>query len=421
MKKILVAIAVIITIICFNSCEENYFELPTTHVSSIDSIKSQREWLIEFYNFYNGDEWVNNENWCSPYPLNTWYGIETDSNGYVTAIRLPNNNLKNKSFESSINLAIFPNLHTIDLNRNKIGDLYINNANCLEFVNISNVSGSIEIYNCKKLKSIKCDNSYLNGTSPFSLVNCNMVDSIDLRNSTIEGGLPGITPLLDNIGLSITNNSNLASINITNSSIYSGCLIENCTNLHKIEFSNSIFFPICGGILITETPLLDTLELCNSEYYSTMFSKPFYIGTCRLKNIHCENAIGFRFVFRGDMKQFNITEDFKNCDVIFYGKIDTLNISNYNENTFLIGGDCNYLDVYNSKIGFNKLNTVNKKANFVNSVCDNLIYNNFANGCYLNFENTILNQINGNADAEPVNANCSFYQSYTEWYNHFPK
>ncbi|MBE6318227.1 MAG: leucine-rich repeat domain-containing protein [Bacteroidales bacterium] len=134
MKKILVAIAVITAIVCFNSCEENYFELPTTHTNFIDSTKSQREWLIEFYNFYNGDEWINNENWCSPYPLNTWYGIETDSNGYVTAIRLPNNNLNRNDYKQ-FNFNQVPYLRILDLSNN--GLVFTSLPNNLEYLDIS--------------------------------------------------------------------------------------------------------------------------------------------------------------------------------------------------------------------------------------------------------------------------------------------
>ncbi len=499
MKKIFVAIAVIIAIVCFNSCEENYFELPTTHgalneavsgangATMVDSIKSQREWLIEFYNVYNGDEWTNNENWCSPYPLNTWHGIETDSNGYVTAIRLTNNNLTSE-IDTKYNFKAFPNLHTLDLSNNSlIIDLYCrlppfieyldiskNKVPSIEFnfwvmtslkyLNISNNDTIIDLFiaNAPYLEELKIDNIKYNnftligdacpklklkhldishnngdGSGRVFISGWDSLQTLDISNVTIsnvsihstknlrkikcnnfEGSMKFYNAWMEIIsyGSSKTHHpyaNNIDSIDIRNSTL--SFSIEKPLNLVYLDAHNTTFTSPCH----LEAPLLETLNLCNSNEAEIHIETAQ--NTCRLKNIYCENAVGHHLVFESYLNRLNINEHFNNIKITCKYSIDTLNISNYNGNTLLIN-DCNYLDVYNSKIGFpDKWNMVNKKANFVNSVCDNLIYNNFANGCYLNFENTILNQINGNADAEPVNANCSFYQSYTEWYNHFPK
>ena len=49
--------------------------------------------LYDFYYSTNGDEWVNKEGWLTTAPLSEWYGIETDANGNVVKISLPDNNL----------------------------------------------------------------------------------------------------------------------------------------------------------------------------------------------------------------------------------------------------------------------------------------------------------------------------------------
>jgi len=287
------------------------------------------------------------------------------------------------------------------------GSIFITGWDSLQSLDVSNVTAdNIGSYAARNLKKLKCNNIIVSNlilAGNENLNFCNIVDTIDISNSKISSASIRRAPITSYIN---ANNTSLRYIQI-----YA------CSNLRRISLKNSHIKGESSAVNCSNSPLLETIDMRNAKSDGTSFDID---DICHLKNIYCENAIGFRFVFRGNMKQMNITEDLKNCNVTFYGKCDTLNISNYNENTLLIN-DCNYLDVYNSKIGFNKLNTVNKKANFANSVCDNLVYNNFANGCYLNFENTILNQINGNADAEPVNANCSFYQSYTEWYNHFPR
>ncbi|MDI9357583.1 MAG: hypothetical protein QM528_01395 [Phycisphaerales bacterium] len=47
--------------------------------------------LVKLYNATKGASWINNTNWLTG-PVSSWYGI-TVTNGYVTSISLPNNNL----------------------------------------------------------------------------------------------------------------------------------------------------------------------------------------------------------------------------------------------------------------------------------------------------------------------------------------
>ncbi len=52
--------------------------------------------LYDFYYSTNGDEWNNKEGWLTTAPLSEWHGIETDANGRVVKISLPDNNLSGK-------------------------------------------------------------------------------------------------------------------------------------------------------------------------------------------------------------------------------------------------------------------------------------------------------------------------------------
>ena len=81
-----------------------------TFTSSVDSIvqeikvlqgyDEERKALHELYLSTQGDGWLNHANWCSESPLNEWYGVQTDGEGYVTAIRLNENNLQGSFPES---------------------------------------------------------------------------------------------------------------------------------------------------------------------------------------------------------------------------------------------------------------------------------------------------------------------------------
>lgn len=44
--------------------------------------------LIKLYEALGGDDWVISTNWCSDYPLDTWYGVDIDENGRVSEIEL---------------------------------------------------------------------------------------------------------------------------------------------------------------------------------------------------------------------------------------------------------------------------------------------------------------------------------------------
>ena len=44
--------------------------------------------LTALYESTGGDGWTHNDNWCSDKPLNEWYGVETDEEGYVISLKL---------------------------------------------------------------------------------------------------------------------------------------------------------------------------------------------------------------------------------------------------------------------------------------------------------------------------------------------
>ena len=52
-----------------------------------------RDVLVTLYNSTGGPQWQSRQNWASQRSLNTWSGIATDEEGYVTEIFLPWNNL----------------------------------------------------------------------------------------------------------------------------------------------------------------------------------------------------------------------------------------------------------------------------------------------------------------------------------------
>ena len=60
---------------------------------AVSAHKKERDALIAFYNATGGDNWTNNENWCTESPVEDWYGITVDEDGLVYSIFMWNNNL----------------------------------------------------------------------------------------------------------------------------------------------------------------------------------------------------------------------------------------------------------------------------------------------------------------------------------------
>ena len=55
--------------------------------------ETDMEDLERFYEASGGDNWHDNENWNSAEPLDQWDGVETDKDGNVVSLLLPDNNL----------------------------------------------------------------------------------------------------------------------------------------------------------------------------------------------------------------------------------------------------------------------------------------------------------------------------------------
>ena len=60
-----------------------------------------RQVLTVFYQNLDGPSWANNGNWLTDAPLDTWYGVETDSEGNVTGLSLRNNYLTGSIYSAT--------------------------------------------------------------------------------------------------------------------------------------------------------------------------------------------------------------------------------------------------------------------------------------------------------------------------------
>ena len=82
------------------------------------TVETDRAALTDLYNNTGGASWTTNTNWgSSTEPLGTWYGVTTDANGRVTALRLSGNHLSGTLPASLGNLT---KLTRLSLARNQL-------------------------------------------------------------------------------------------------------------------------------------------------------------------------------------------------------------------------------------------------------------------------------------------------------------
>ena len=74
-------------LIVFKDKASDLFDELTVVQAAWDDPDPERSALRAFYDAAEGGGWTHRENWCSDKPLGEWYGVETDAEGHVTALR----------------------------------------------------------------------------------------------------------------------------------------------------------------------------------------------------------------------------------------------------------------------------------------------------------------------------------------------
>ena len=131
---------------------------------------ADRDALVALYNKTGGSEWNKQENWLSEASLNTWYGILTDPEGYVTEIFMPWNNMTD---------SLPPELG--NLGRLEVLSLYGNE-----------LAGRIppEIGKLTKVHELSLSGNELEGPIPPEIGGMVSVDTMWLSGNNLSGPIP---------------------------------------------------------------------------------------------------------------------------------------------------------------------------------------------------------------------------------------
>ena len=157
-------------------CSEDADPVAPPPVTPVDADNPDRQVLVTFYNATGGPGWDQDRNWNSPSGIGTWYGVTTNSAGFVTELELDDNSL---SGSLPAQLGELAELRRLVLDGNEI-------------------SGRIppELGNLGNLTMLTLRGNDLEGSIPSELGELTMLDTLDLFNAGLSGAIP---PSLGNL------------------------------------------------------------------------------------------------------------------------------------------------------------------------------------------------------------------------------
>jgi len=211
-------------------------------VEPVEIEMDARQVLTILYKETGGSRWSRSDNWVTDAPLDTWFGVTTDSAGNVTGLGLPGNRLNGRIPPE---LGMLESLEHLDFG------MYYADSNSLP--------GSIppELGNLENLQVLNLRSNQLTGPIPPELGNLRDLEDLRLSGNALTGSIPSAFASLQNLGI-----LNLDSLQLT------GPIPSELGSLQHLRMlylrSNQLTGPIppeLGTLLDLEALYLDGNEL----------------------------------------------------------------------------------------------------------------------------------------------------------------
>ena len=158
-----------------------------------------REILTTFYQATGGDDWSNNANWMSDRPLGEWWGVTTDSDGWVTRLDLDQNGLRDTLPGELGGLTRLVRLSIYDHRLTGPIPPELGNLERLEWLNLSGswrdeggLSGPLpsELRRLVRLERLLLSYNRLTGPLPEWLADLDRLHTLEAHGNRLSGPIP---------------------------------------------------------------------------------------------------------------------------------------------------------------------------------------------------------------------------------------
>ena len=267
--------------------------------ASAGDAATDRAALVTLYNATDGANWANNDNWLSNAPMGEWRGVTTDSDGRVTRLDLPYNQLTGGI---PVELGDLTYLRWLALAGNQLtGEIpaELGSLTSLEglYLNDNQLTGGIpaELGSLTNLTHLDLRHNQLTGEIPAELGSLTNLEGLRLNGNQLTGEIPAELGSLTSLeGLRLNDNqltggipaelgslSNLDGLQLDDNRLTGGIPAElgSLTNLKYLDLSDNL---LTGEIL---SELGDLSSLTELSLYSNQLTGEIPAELASLTNL----------------------------------------------------------------------------------------------------------------------------------------